>query len=152
MIFDGANFWNKRYFSSSCKQLHFLFTFLYSFLIFYFFLLKKKSKIAVDKIKIKYSLKIKDNKNYNNFLLQNPAMSFNKNLSIRRKQKDIFKLRNSNIKVTPTDKQSTYEIQFKGSLYSLSKAPSRRRMKKGSGELICTCLNSTHTKALQWGS
>lgn len=46
-------------------------------------------------------------------------MSFNKNLSIRRKEKDIFKLRNANIKVTPTDKESTYEIEFKGSFHSL---------------------------------
>lgn len=37
-------------------------------------------------------------------------MSFNKALSIRRKEKDIFKLRNASIKVTATEKESTYEI------------------------------------------
>jgi len=75
-------------------------------------------------------------------------MSFNKNLSIRRKEKDIFKLRNANIKVTPTDKESTYEIEFKGSFHSLLKGLSRRRMKKASGESICTCQMSILIRAL----
>ncbi len=37
-------------------------------------------------------------------------MSFNKALSARRKEKDIFKLKNNNVKVTPTEKDSAYEI------------------------------------------
>lgn len=37
-------------------------------------------------------------------------MSVNKALSARRREKDIFKLRNANVKVVQTEKESTYEI------------------------------------------
>jgi len=39
----------------------------------------------------------------------------NKVLSLRRKEKDIFKLRSANYEVTQTEQTSTYHVYFTGS-------------------------------------
>lgn len=41
-------------------------------------------------------------------------MSFNRSLSLRRKEKDIFKLSSANYKVVATEQASTYNIEFTG--------------------------------------
>jgi hypothetical protein len=41
-------------------------------------------------------------------------MSFNRSLSLRRKEKDIFKLSSANYKVVGTEQASTYNIDFTG--------------------------------------
>ena len=38
------------------------------------------------------------------------SMSFNKTLSIRRKEKDVFKLRSAEYNVTATEQNSTYNV------------------------------------------
>ena len=38
----------------------------------------------------------------------------NKTLSIRRKEKDIFKLRSANYEVSETEQHSTYHVEFTG--------------------------------------
>jgi len=41
-------------------------------------------------------------------------MSANKALSLRRREKDIFKLRSANYEVVETEQPSTYQVSFKG--------------------------------------
>lgn len=42
-------------------------------------------------------------------------MSFNKAMSMRRKEKDIFKLRSAEYKVVAMEQDSTFNVEFKGS-------------------------------------
>lgn len=72
----------------------------------------------------------------------------NKALSIRRREKDIFKLRSADYQVTETDQQSTYHVEFKGNQLNMQ-VPRTQRMKKASGPSIFTYLKSTLIKAPQ---
>lgn len=45
------------------------------------------------------------------------SSQMNKALSLRRKEKDIFKLRSANYEVTQTEQASTYHVSFLGWQY-----------------------------------
>lgn len=71
----------------------------------------------------------------------------NKALSIRRREKDIFKLRSADYQVTETDQLSTYHVEFKGTSIAI-KVPKIQLMKKASGPSTSTSPKSTPTKVL----
>ena len=71
----------------------------------------------------------------------------NKTLSLRRKEKDIFKLRSANYQVIETEQQSTYHVEFLGT-HSLMKGPKELHMKKASGPSICIYLRNIHIRVL----
>lgn len=76
-------------------------------------------------------------------------MAFNKTLSIRRKEKDVFKLRSSNYEVEETEQASTYHVQFNGN-YWTSQGRRGHRMRRDDGASTSTCLKSTLTRVPLW--
>jgi hypothetical protein len=60
------------------------------------------------------------------------SMSFNKTLSIRRKEKDVFKLKSADYNVVAMEQASTYTVEFKGSL-AVTQARPTPHTRRGSG-------------------
>ena len=72
-------------------------------------------------------------------------MSANKTLSLRRREKDIFKLRSANYEVVEAEQPSTYQVTFKGTTFS-TQDQSTRLTKRANGASISTCPTNTLTR------